>query len=134
MFVLSMFCQWMQYINNVTLNDLYQQTNFNATQFVFQTWNYRLQIQNLMRLVHVSLLNLHLPIATLGLATLLIPTLLSARSREDSTVSSLSSSTSFSGDRNQMAKITTKKDTTGPNFIHEALTPPSIARCCCTDI
>lgn len=70
--------------------------------------------------------HLHSPTATLGLATPFTPTFRSARSREDNTVSSRSSSTSFTGERSHSASRTITRDTAGPNLIQETLPPPSM--------
>lgn len=70
---------------------------------------------------------LNSPTATRGLATPFTPTLRSARSSEDKTVSSRSSSTSFWGERNHRATRTITRDTAGPYFIQETLPPPSMA-------
>lgn len=71
--------------------------------------------------------HLHSPTATLGRATPFTPTFRSARSSDDKTVSSRSSSTSSWGERNHRATRTITRDTAGPYFIQETLPPPSMA-------
>lgn len=69
-----------------------------------------------------------LPMATFGLATLFTPTLLSARSNDDKTASSLSSNPGpWKGDLYQYARRTTRRDVMVPYFMNEDPKRDSVA-------